>query len=134
MQKNVLTPVTIGEDEYDFGKQGTSQIFGSIAFDSGTARLRPESDPLLIPVMNSLINHPQIEIEIRAYTDNAGDFNEAMALTQNRAEAIKVWLVSHGISPMRISTVGYGPHNPLFPNNSPENMLRNHRIEIVRIK
>lgn len=124
----------ISGDEFDFGSRGNSQVFGSIAFDSAKARLRPESDPLLEPVLNSLLNHPEIEIQIRAYTDNSGDLNEAMALTQNRAESIKVWLVSRGISAYRISTQGYGPHNPLVPNDSPENMLKNHRIEIVRMK
>jgi outer membrane protein OmpA-like peptidoglycan-associated protein len=121
-------------DEFDFGSRGTSQIFGSIAFDSAKAHLRPESDPLLVPVLNSLVNHPDIEIQIRVYTDNSGDFNTAMALTQERAESIKVWLVSRGISASRISIQGYGPHNPLVQNDSPENRLRNHRVEIVRMK
>lgn len=124
----------INSDEFDFGTRGTKQIFGSIAFDSAKARLRPESDPLLVPVLNALVNHPEIEIQIRAYTDDLGDFNTAMALTQDRAESIKVWLVSRGVSASRISTQGYGPHDPLVPNDSPENRLRNHRIEIVRMK
>lgn len=122
------------EAEFDFGSRGTSQVFGSIAFDSAKARLRQESDRLLMPVLNSLTNHPEIEIQIRAYTDNSGDFDSAMALTQDRAESIKVWLVSRGISASRVSTQGYGPHDPMVPNDSPENMLRNHRIEIVRMK
>ncbi len=121
-------------DEFDFGSRGTSQVFGNIAFDSGTSRLRPESDPLLVPVLNSLTNHPEIEIQVRAYTDNSGDFNAAMELTQDRAESIKIWLVSRGVSASRISTQGYGPHNPLMPNDTPEHRLMNHRIEIVRMK
>lgn len=127
-------PSRIGGDEFDFGSRGNSQVFGSIVFDSAKARLRPEFDPLLTPVLNALLNHPEIEIQIRAYTDNSGDLNEATALTENRAESIKVWLVSRGISASRISTQGYGPHNPIVPNDTQENMRKNQRIEIVRMK
>lgn len=123
-----------GGDEFDFGSRGTSQVFRSITFDSAKARLKSESDPLLEPVLNALFNHSEIEIEIRSYTDNSLDLNTAMALTQDRAESIKVWLVSRGIFAGRISTQGYGSHNPLVPNDSPENMLKNNRIEIVRMK
>jgi OOP family OmpA-OmpF porin len=84
--------------------------------------------------LNALNNHDDVEVEFRSYTDNSGDFNTNMALTQYRAESVKVWFVSRGISASRISTLGYGPHNPIVPNDSPENMQKNIRIEIVRMK
>jgi outer membrane protein OmpA-like peptidoglycan-associated protein len=120
--------------EYDFGGRGTLQIFRDIVFDSATARLQPESDTALTTVLNSLNDHSEIEIQIRAYTDNSGDFNTEMQLTQERAESIKVWLVTRGVSPERITTQGFGPHNPVMPNDTPEHRLLNYRIEVVRMK
>jgi outer membrane protein OmpA-like peptidoglycan-associated protein len=84
--------------------------------------------------MSSLDNHPEIDIEIRVYSDDSGDFNTNMALTQERAESVKVWLVSRGVPATRISTQGYGPHNPLVPNTSAQNMETNRRVEIVRMQ
>ncbi len=120
--------------EFDLGPRGTSQILMGITFDSALGRLRAESEKTLTQVLTSLINHDELEVEFRSYTDNSGDFNTSMALTHDRAEAIKVWLVSRGISASRITTQGYGPHNPLVPNTSPENKEKNQRIEIVRMK
>ena len=121
-------------DEYDFGPRGTSQILNGVMFDSGTAKMRIESEKVLTKVLEALNNHSEIEIEFRSYMDTSLDFNTSMAVTHDRAEALKVWFVSRGISASRISTLGYGPHNPLVQNTSEENMQKNRRIEIVRMK
>ncbi|MDP4218896.1 MAG: OmpA family protein [Bacteroidota bacterium] len=121
-------------DDFDFGTRGTVRIVRDIVFDSGRAWLKPESERILQRVMSSLDNHPDIDIEIRVYSDDSGDFNTNMALTQERAESVKVWLVSRGVPAARISTQGYGPHNPLVPNTSAQNMETNRRVEIVRMQ
>jgi outer membrane protein OmpA-like peptidoglycan-associated protein len=120
-------------DEFDFGARGNVSILTN-TFDSASSMIKSGSDTLLREALETLNDHPEIEIEIRSYTDNSGDFNTSMILTQDRAESIKVWFVSRGISASRISTQGYGPHNPRVPNTSPENMEKNRRIEIVRMK
>ena len=121
-------------DEFDLGPRGTSQILTTVTFDSASSRIRPESEKTMSQILRSLNNNEDFEIEFRSYYDNSLDFNASMALTHDRAETLKVWLVSRGISALRISTVGYGPHNPLVQNISPENMQKNRRVEIVRMK
>ncbi|MFI5263313.1 MAG: OmpA family protein, partial [Candidatus Kapaibacterium sp.] len=121
-------------DEFDLGSRGTTRILTSVSFDGATAHLNKESDAQLSKVFAALDNHPGYEVEFRSYTDDSGDFNTNMELTHDRAESLKVWFVSRGISATRISTEGYGPHNPLVQNDTPEHRNQNCRIEVVRMK
>jgi len=121
-------------DEFDFGPRGTTRILATVTFDSASAKLKSDSEPILGQILSTLNNHSDFEVELRSYVDNSFDFYTSMALTQDRVETIKVWLVSRGISASRISTQAYGPHNPLVPNTTPENKKKNERIEIVRMK
>jgi outer membrane protein OmpA-like peptidoglycan-associated protein len=121
-------------DEFDLGERGSVRILTKVSFDATTAHLNKESDAQLSKVFAALDNHPDYDVEFRAYTDDSGDFNTNMALTHDRAESVKVWFVSRGIFASRISTEGYGPHNPLVQNDTPEHKKQNYRIEIVRMK
>jgi len=127
-------PKSLSDDEFDLGERGEVHILFGVVFDSATATLKKESDTILTKILNTLDNHTDILVDFRDYTDNSGDFNTNMALTQDRAESVKVWFVSRGIAASRISTVGYGPHNPLVQNTTPENREKNRRLEIVRMK
>jgi len=121
-------------DAFDLGPRGATHILTDVSFDGSTAHLNKESDAQLSKVFAALDIHPEYDVEFRSYTDDSGDFNTNMALTHDRAESIKVWLVSRGISATRISTEGYGPHNPIVQNDTPEHRNQNCRIEVVRMK
>ena len=54
-----------------------------------------------------------------------------MALSQHRAEAVRTYLVSHGIASDRVTAQGFGPANPVADNASPEGRADNRRVEIV---
>ncbi|MEI8134583.1 MAG: OmpA family protein [bacterium] len=120
--------------EFDLGERGSVRVLTHVVFDSLEATIKPISEFELNQILSALNNHDDIEVEFRDYLDDSGEFNESMTLTQQRAESLKVWFVSRGVPAGRISTQGYGPHNPLVPNNSPENMALNRRVEIVRMK
>ncbi len=121
-------------DNLDLGVRGTTKILDSVRFDDASVHLKKESEAELDKILSTLEDHPEIEVEFRTYTDDSGDFNSNMSLTHDRAETLKVWFVSRGISASRISTQGYGPHNPLVPNDTPEHRKKNCRVEIVRMK
>jgi outer membrane protein OmpA-like peptidoglycan-associated protein len=57
-----------------------------------------------------------------------------MRLSQERADAVKIYLMNNGIDAMRIRTKGYGPDNPIAPNSTREGRAKNRRIEFYRIK
>jgi outer membrane protein OmpA-like peptidoglycan-associated protein len=55
-----------------------------------------------------------------------------MHLSQARADAVRAYLVAHGIGPDRLVSKGYGFHQPLVPNNSDANRALNRRVQFIR--
>ncbi len=100
----------------------------SVAFNSGSAGLTIEGQAVLDDVAGILRRQPGIPVEIQGHTDNSGatDMNEQ--LSRRRAEAVRDYLVAHGVDEDRLSTVGFGPHRPLVDNATPEGRRRNRRI------
>ncbi|MGE4267766.1 MAG: OmpA family protein [Deferribacterales bacterium] len=75
---------------------------------------------------------PSLNIEIQGHTDSTGtdEYNEKLSL--RRADAVaKELITKYGIHPSRITTRGFGETMPIVPNDSPENMRKNRRIESV---
>lgn len=73
-----------------------------------------------------------IKAEIQGHTDSKGAAEYNQKLSQKRAEAVVDMLVKkYGVPAERLSAVGYGENMPLVPNDSPENMMKNRRIDTV---
>lgn len=102
-----------------------------IRFEQNSAEFTPASEFFLAEVSETLSKNPQIQIEIRGYTDNRGSKEKNYELSIDRASAVKQWLQNRGIVEKRMSVKGYGPENPLAPNNTQKGRERNRRIEIV---
>ncbi len=81
-----------------------------------------------------LKNNPEIEVEIRGYTDNTGSYQGNVRISQRRADTVRDYMLKHSIAPYRMTTKGYGPENPIAPNNTSEGRAKNRRIEFYRIK
>ncbi|MCX7878276.1 MAG: OmpA family protein [Ignavibacteria bacterium] len=115
-------------------KVGEVIILEGINFETNSSRITPESETILMKAYNTMKNNPEIEVEISGHTDSRGSAERNQKLSEDRANAVKDWLVAKGIDPKRITTVGYGEDKPIAPNDSPENMAKNRRIEFKRIK
>ena len=106
-----------------------------ISFATGSDEILPNSEPILHEVADALLRNPNIElVEIQGHTDNSGDRQLNMRLSQRRAEAVQRWLVQHGVESMRLMAKGYGPTRPVVPNITQQNRARNRRVQfrIVR--
>lgn len=68
---------------------------------------------------------------VNGYTDNVGTYDNNIALSQKRAQAVRDYLVSKGIPQDLISAQGKGPDAPVADNNSTEGRAQNRRVEIV---
>jgi len=68
-------------------------------------------------------------IEIAGYTDNTGDAQANVALSQQRADAVRNALIKAGVAPGMLVAKGYGSANPIASNESPEGRFYNRRIE-----
>ena len=89
-----------------------------------------QSYRVLDTVVALLNAHPEIRaVEIQGHTDDRGDRVANRALSLRRANAVKVYLVSHGIAAERLSTVGHGPDVPLDAARTAAARARNRRVE-----
>jgi outer membrane protein OmpA-like peptidoglycan-associated protein len=106
------------------------RIMQRIEFEYRKATLRPESTAVLEAVAAILEEHPHIKlVEIQGHTDNIGGSDYNLDLSKRRAEAVRKWLIDHGIASERLQTVGYGEDRPLESNDAPEGRQNNRRVE-----
>jgi outer membrane protein OmpA-like peptidoglycan-associated protein len=102
-----------------------------ISFGTGAStKLTTKSNASLDKVVTMLNENPALKIRIEAHTDNAGDADANMKLSQDRAEAVKAYLVSKGISEDRIITEGFGGTQPITDNTTAAARAKNRRIEL----
>jgi outer membrane protein OmpA-like peptidoglycan-associated protein len=73
-------------------------------------------------------------IEIAGYTDNTGDSQANVALSQQRADAVRNALIKAGVNPDMLTAKGYGSANPVASNDSAEGRFSNRRIEYRIVK
>lgn len=102
----------------------------NVFFDTGKSTLRPESYKTLNELVELLKAKPQIEIEIEGHTDNVGTPESNMQLSQNRAEAVRNYLISKGIPANRITTQGYGDTQAVASNQTVEGRQQNRRTVV----
>jgi len=103
-----------------------------VEFDIGKATLKPTSttNAILQCLVDFLNNNPMVtKFRLEGYTDNQGDEAANMLLSQARGDAVVAWMTAHGIDGTKIWAKGYGPKHPVSPNDSPEHMAQNRRVE-----
>jgi outer membrane protein OmpA-like peptidoglycan-associated protein len=113
---------------------GKPIVLEGIVFQSGTAIILPESEQILSSAKKTMEENPEIKVEIRGYTNNAGTAKKNQQISNAQAKSVKVWLVKHGIASDRITTKGYGSKNPIGNNKTDDGRKRNSQIEFLRTK
>jgi OOP family OmpA-OmpF porin len=106
-----------------------SGVVQGIYFDQGKATIRRQSTPTLDGAVNVLKEYPSISLEISGHTSSEGDPGFNQKLSQDRADAVKQWLVDRGIAPERIKTRGAGADEPIANNKTAAGRVKNRRIE-----
>lgn len=106
----------------------------AIQFNQSTADMLPEAKSDLDRVLAFLSQNPGIIIELAGHTDNQGDFDQNVALSRQRAETVKAYLVGKGIEANRIQTRGYGGTRPVATNNDERRRQLNRRVEMTIVK
>lgn len=78
-----------------------------------------------------LQKYPNTNIEVQGHTDSRGTDEYNMGLSQRRADAVANYLTSHGIASSRVTTKPFGESAPAYPNDTPEHMAQNRRVEFL---
>lgn len=107
-----------------------SYTLKNVNFSSGSSVLPSRSYSELADLVEMMKYKPNQKLIIEGHTDNTGDAVKNQALSLARAESMKSYLVKHGISDSRISTVGYGDTKPIADNSTAEGRSKNRRTEI----
>jgi chemotaxis protein MotB len=112
-------------------------VVGDLLFDSGKAKIRPEALPLLDKVAAVLKdNMAQFNVGIEGHTDNvpikSSGWKSNWELSTARALSVLHYLLNdQGISPERLSAIGYGEYRPVASNDTKDGRKQNRRVEIV---
>lgn len=99
-------------------------------FDTNKSVIKPEFYPLLQNAVRVLNKNPGLRLQLEGHTDNRGSHDYNMGLSQRRAEAVKDYLISEGISADRLSAKGNGYTQPIASNETVEGRARNRRVHL----
>lgn len=115
-------------------EKDASIVLNNIFFDVNQYDLQPQSMVELDRVVKMLQENPAIKISIGGHTDNTGDANANLKLSENRAKAVVAYLVSKGIDLKRLQAKGFGATKPLADNATEAGKLQNRRTELTVIQ
>ena len=121
-------------EEAEVYKQGSQLVIRlrGIKFPVGQATLTPDNYTLLSKVQKAISAFDQPTVTIEGHTDSTGSPQKNQELSQQRAQAVKTYLVANKTLPeYRIRAAGYGPDRPLAPNTTPEGRAINRRIDVL---
>ncbi len=110
------------------------KVFGVSAdsfFRKNEAGLSSEGTQILDLILGFLTKYPGLKLEIACHSDNSGTASSNQLMTQKRAEAMTNYLILNGISPVRLTPVGYGSNRPVASNISETDRKKNRRIDFV---
>jgi outer membrane protein OmpA-like peptidoglycan-associated protein len=112
-------------------KKGATITLNNIFFDFGESKLLKTSALELTRVADFLKNNKEINIKVIGHTDNVGTDTRNKVVSEERAEAVKSFLVNKGITDDRILAIGMGKDSPVSGNDTPEGRAMNRRVEFV---
>ena len=122
------------KEEQIKGPVGAEIIMEGILFDTGSSRIKKSSEIVLDKVAQTMIENPDIVVEIQGHTDNVGARTSNLKLSQARADAVAKYLVTKGVAAVRMTTKGMGPDSPVASNDTAEGRQQNRRITFTRTK
>jgi outer membrane protein OmpA-like peptidoglycan-associated protein len=108
-------------------------VLRGVNFETGKAILTGDSYTILDQVYESLVEWPEIKIEIVGHTDAIGGRQYNRKLSFNRANSVRSYLTSKGIAGERLIAIGKGPDEPIADNKTADGRAENRRVELHRI-
>jgi OOP family OmpA-OmpF porin len=108
-------------------QQGEITLVG-VGFETNSATLTSESRAVLDPVATDLKKYSELGIELQGHTDSVGADQYNLRLSQRRADAVRDYLLSEGVSASQVVARGYGESQPTASNTTPEGRAQNRRV------
>jgi len=102
-----------------------------VLFDTAQYTLRPGAREKLAKVSGIIISHPGLKIEVESHPDRIGGEEYNQRLSENRASAVRSYLVGQGISSANVTAQGFGKNVPVANNATAAGRQMNRRVELV---
>ena len=112
---------------------GETVTLPDLFFEQGQARLLPGTRATLDKIAGVLGPRPGLRLEVQGHTDNVGNTELNRQLSQQRAEAVCLYLTAYGVAKAQLRPVGYGGIQPVAGNADPTQRPRNRRVALRRI-
>lgn len=107
-----------------------SVVLKGVNFASNSSELTPGSSVELDRAVAAMKKFPELQIEIQAHTDSMGDAGYNQALSEKRANAVRDYMVDHGVAANRMEANGYGESQPIADNGTKAGRQANRRVEL----
>ncbi|HEV7551397.1 MAG TPA: OmpA family protein [Candidatus Angelobacter sp.] len=104
---------------------------GDVLFDTGKFNLRPPAREALAKLSGIVLAHPGLNLAVEGYTDSTGSDELNQKLSEQRANAVRDYLVSQGLSPDSVTAAGFGKTMPVADNATASGRQQNRRVEII---
>jgi outer membrane protein OmpA-like peptidoglycan-associated protein len=111
--------------------RGLIVSMSDVLFDTGQYSLKPGAREKLAKVAGILIAYPGLNIQVGGYTDNVGGDDMNQKLSENRAGAVRDYLVQQGVETNSVSAIGFGNTLPVASNDNSAGRQENRRVELV---
>jgi outer membrane protein OmpA-like peptidoglycan-associated protein len=102
-----------------------------VLFDFNKFTLKPETREKLAKVSGILLAYPNLKMQVEGYTDNIGSDEYNQKLSEERAGAVRDYLVSQGVPEGNVSAAGYGKSHPVADNSTNSGRAQNRRVQLV---
>ncbi|HLW80175.1 MAG TPA: OmpA family protein, partial [Terriglobia bacterium] len=111
--------------------RGLIMNMSDVLFDTGKYTLKPYAREKLAKVAGVLMAYPGLSVEVDGHTDDVGGDEFNQTLSEERASAVRDYLVSQGVAPGSISAHGFGKTEPVASNETQTGRRLNRRVELV---
>jgi outer membrane protein OmpA-like peptidoglycan-associated protein len=128
-QKKELEQIE-GVDVVQDGEQLRVKFESAILFDTDSYSLKPSSKDELQQMADVLNKYPDTNLVVVGHTDNTGSDTYNQRLSEQRAYAVKDYLVTYGVGGTRLNARGLGESSPLASNDSADGRQQNRRVEV----
>ena len=99
-------------------------------FGTGKDVLKPVSIKQLDELVSILVKYDNVMMSVEGHTDDSGDDAKNMKLSEDRANAVKNYLIGKGIGAARLSAKGFGETMPIGDNKTANGKAQNRRVEL----
>jgi OOP family OmpA-OmpF porin len=120
--------------DIELTSKGETVVLNHLIFEQGKAVMNPKSFQELDELVAMMKESPKVEIQLEGHTDNQGNPEANLKLSQARVDAVKKYITSRGINKNRVKTKAFGGSQPIAKENTEEARAKNRRVEMRVLK